>query len=559
MSDRPALLNDRSDFLPEAIGGLVAAHPDAAWHADPGFVGRADAPRDAETPRVGLVSGGGSGHEPLHIGFIGAGMLTAACPGLLFTSPNALQVVGATRWADAGRGVLHIVKNYTGDVMNFQVARDAVAVDGVETDVVVVADDVATESDEGPGRRGTAATIVVEKVCGAAAERGDDLARVTELGRAAAEASRSMAVAVAPGRLPTADRPTFDLENGSFELGAGIHGEPGVGRIDATSAGELVDTLLTRIAASLELSAGDRIVLVVNGLGATHGLELALVYGEALRRLSEREVVVERGLVGSFVTAVDTAGFSITLTRVDDEMLDLLDAPTAAPAWPNAIAHRPTYEDARPEVDDSLPDGEECGWLSAFVERVQGGIDALTDLDRRAGDADFGTNMEAALGDIDLPVRGDDAGVLQALADRLLVRSGGTSGAVFGTLFRELATARRAEENAAIALATGLERAASAITDLGGAQVGDRTMIDALVPAAQEARACADAGEDDLAACLERVHVAAREGARSTREMTAAKGRASYNADSARGVVDPGAIVVSWLFGGDGDVSAFEA
>lgn len=549
--------NDPADFLAEALGGLVAAHPDAAWHPDPGFVARRASPTEACDERVGLVSGGGSGHEPLHVGFIGEGMLTAACPGLVFTSPNALQVIGATRWADAGAGVVHIVKNYTGDVMNFQVARAALAGE-VDTEVVLVDDDVATESTDGPGRRGTGATILVEKVCGAAAARGDDLRQVADVGRRVARQSRSMAMALAPGRLPTTDRATFDLEPGSMELGAGIHGEPGVERAEVHGAAQIVELLLDAVAGSLDVGQGDRVALVVNGLGATHDLELSVVLGAALTWLDTRGVVVERALTGSFVTALDTGGVSLTLCRVDDEILDLLDAPTSAPAWPTAVVRRPAYEPARARVDDSLPEGPECAWLSGFVERVQGAVDALTDLDRRAGDGDFGANMDAALGDIDLPVHGDDAEVLEAVADRFLVRSGGTSGAVFGTLFRELADAWREADGPADALAAGLEQVLESITDLGGATVGDRTMIDALAPAAQAARSCADDGVTELDACLARIHDAAHDGARSTRDLMAAKGRASYLGEASRGVVDPGAIVVTWLFGGDGDVSAFE-
>lgn len=282
-----------------------------------------------------------------------------------------------------------------------------------------------------------------------------------------------------------------------------------------------------------------------------------MAFGEACAWLAQRDVVIERSLVGSFVTAVDTSGVSTTLCRVDDEILELFDAPTAAPAWPNAVAARPNYEPARPVVADDPPaEGDESAWLASFVERVQGAVDELTDLDRTAGDGDFGTNMNAALGDLQPPLRGPDAAILSALADRHLVRAGGTSGAVFGTLFRHLATAWEAEEDAVGALATGLGRAAEAITELGGAQVGDRTMIDALAPAAQAARACADEGAN-LDTSLQRSHEAAHEGALSTRDLAAGKGRASYVGDAALGVPDPGAIVLSWLFGGDGEVGAF--
>ncbi|MDO5626907.1 MAG: dihydroxyacetone kinase family protein [Mobilicoccus sp.] len=551
---RPAFRNDPHDFLTEALGGLVAALP-VTWH-DSGFVSVAEPPE-----QVGVISGGGSGHEPLHTGFVGGGMLTAACPGLIFTSPNAVQITAATRWADSGRGVVHIVKNYTGDVMNFRVARDTVAADGIDTGVVLVDDDVATdptkstESTDGPGRRGTGATAFVEKICGAAAARGDDLAAVVEVGRRVAAGSRSLAVALGSGRLPTTGVDTFDLDEGSLELGAGIHGEPGIDRMAVTDAAAIVERLLDEVCSSLGLGSGERVALLVNGLGATHDLELALVLGQALEQLARRSITVERAVLGTVVTALDTPGCSITLTRVDDELLELFDAPTSAPAWPRSIAVRPEYSPARTTFDDAMPTGAEIPWLTRFVERVMADLDALTDLDRTAGDGDFGTNMEAALGEVETPLGGEEWAVMAALADRFLVRAGGTSGAVFGTLFRELARAFD-ESSGTEALAVGLERAGDAIGDLGGAKVGDRTMLDALVPAAQAARQAAQSGTS-LEEALTSVHEAAVEGARSTRDLTAQKGRASYRGDAAKGVPDPGAIVVARLFGDDDGVEDF--
>lgn len=555
--------NETDHFMREALGGLVAAHPFAQWHNE-GFVGLSLDDGTQDRNRVAVISGGGSGHEPMHAGFVGPGMLDAACPGLLFTSPNAVQIGAATEWADSGAGVVHVVKNYTGDVMNFTVAANHAEAD---VEQVLVADDVATEidNDDSPGRRGTGATVIVEKVAGAAAARGDDLKAVAEVARRAADQSRSMAVALQAGHSPTSDRNTFDLEDGQIEVGVGIHGEPGVERRDlaqtTVSAAALVSELLDGILQSLRDAGvdGSDVMLFVNGLGGTSELEMDLVFGEALKQLSERGLKVRRGMRGSLVTSLNMAGISLTLTVVDDELIELIDAETSAPAWPSTVRD-PQYADARMVDEETQPDdGAVNTWLSAFVERLAAGYDDLTALDREAGDGDFGQNMEAAFGDVARPVRGADADVLNFFAHRMLVRAGGTSGAVLGTFFRQMADAfagvdSRAGDGEAFAkaLAQGMRRGVDAITELGGAKEGDNTLIDALAPAARAA-ASANGSVEEV---LEQVFGPAVDGAKSTRGMQAKKGRASYLGESAKDVPDPGAIAVTWLFGEAG-VSEF--
>ena len=545
----------------EALGGLVAAHPCAEWH-DEGFVGLLLDDATKGEPRVAVISGGGSGHEPMHAGFIGAGMLDAACPGLLFTSPNAVQIGAATEWANRGAGVVHVVKNYTGDVMNFTVAGNHA---DAEVAQVLVDDDVATEidNDDSPGRRGTGATVIVEKVAGAAAARGDDLQAVAEVAQRAADQSRSMAVALQPGHSPTSDRATFDLGEGQIEIGVGIHGEPGVERRDIAgaqlTAAALVEELLDGILSSLRDAGveGEDVMLFVNGLGGTSQLEQDLVFGEALKQLTERGLKVRRGMRGTLVTSLNMAGISLTLTVLDDELIELIDASTTAPAWPGTVAD-PEYADARMVDDETQPDsGEENAWLTGFVERLAASYDDLTALDREAGDGDFGQNMEAAFGDVVRPVRGADAEVLNFFAHRMLVRAGGTSGAVLGTLFRQMADAfedagvdSRDADGAAFAgaLAEGLQRGVDAITELGGAKEGDNTLVDALAPAARAAKDATGSVDEVLA----HVFAPAVEGAKATRGMQAKKGRASYLGESAKDVPDPGAIAVTWLFGNAG-------
>lgn len=328
---RRQFVNDPQTFVDEALAGLERAHPKLVrWNRDPSFIVRADDDRPA---KVGVISGGGSGHEPLHTGFVGLGMLDAAVPGGIFASPTAMQIKGATSAADRGRGVLHVIKNYTGDIINFGIAADLAGDEGVELERVIVDDDLATDMDDGgPGRRGTAAVVAVEKVCGAAAERGATLAEVAALGRRVNENARTMAIALHACTHPGEQRPSFDLGDDEIELGIGIHGERGVERRAFAPASELALLLVQPVAEALGLQRGDSVLAIVNGLGSTHPLELNVVFGEVTRYLDDLGVTVSRSLVGPYVTSLDMAGCSVTLVKVDDELIDLWDAPVRTPA-----------------------------------------------------------------------------------------------------------------------------------------------------------------------------------------------------------------------------------
>jgi dihydroxyacetone kinase-like protein len=328
---RRQFVNDPQEHVREGLAGFERAHAHLVrWNRDPSFVSRAV---PAAAPKVGLLSGGGSGHEPLHTGFVGYGMLDAAVPGAIFSSPTAEQVEAATRAVDTGTGVLHIIKNYTGDKLNFSIAAEIVATDGIEVRKVIVADDLATDTEDpdSPGRRGTAAVVAVEKICGAAAERGASLVELESLGERVADGSRSMALALAAPAHPGDNRPTFELLDGEVELGVGIHGERGVARAPFSSADDLAASLTQPLADELALGTDDEVIVIVNGLGATHPIELSVVFGSAARLLDERGVRVARALVGPYVTALDMAGCSVTLTRADTELLELWDAPVRAP------------------------------------------------------------------------------------------------------------------------------------------------------------------------------------------------------------------------------------
>ena len=324
------LINEPGDIVGEALRGMAAAHPELRVDHEHRIVFRADAPVQG---KVGLVSGGGAGHEPLHGGFVGLGMLDAACAGEVFTSPVPDQVVAATSGVDGGAGVLHIVKNYTGDVLNFEMAAEMVAVEsGTRVETVVVDDDVAVkDSLYTAGRRGVGLTVLLEKIAGAAAEQGRPLDQVAAVARKVNRQGRSMGVALSSCTVPAAGRPTFDLPEGEMELGVGIHGEPGRRRLPIAPAREVAQMLVEPILDDLDFTAGDGVIAFVNGLGATPLLELYLMYGEVQALLEKAGVRVARSLVGPFITSLDMAGCSVTLLKVDDELLGLWDAPVRTP------------------------------------------------------------------------------------------------------------------------------------------------------------------------------------------------------------------------------------
>ena len=328
------LLNDPADIVRESLRGLAAAHGDLLrYDADAQIVVRADAPRDG---KVALVSGGGSGHEPLHGGFVGLGMLDAACPGEVFTSPVPEQMLAATKAVDGGAGVVHIVKNYTGDVMNFKLAAEDAADEGIAVESVLIDDDVAVQDSlYTAGRRGVGATVLAEKIAGAAAERGDDVAAVAGVCRRVNERSRSFGIALSSCTPPAAGKPIFDLPDGEMEVGIGIHGEPGRRRERLGTAAEIASLMVEAVLSDRPLESGARVLPFVNGMGGTPQLELYLLYGEVEKLLRDAGVEPVRRLVGSYITSLEMAGASLTLLELDDELEALWDAPvhTAALRW----------------------------------------------------------------------------------------------------------------------------------------------------------------------------------------------------------------------------------
>jgi dihydroxyacetone kinase-like protein len=325
------LINDPNDVVADALHGIEAAHPDLKVDHDNKIIYRADAPRPG---KVGIISGGGSGHEPLHGGFVGLGMLDAACAGEVFTSPVPDQMLAATKLVDGGAGVLHIVKNYTGDVMNFEMASELAAADsGIDVASIVTDDDVAVQDSlYTAGRRGVGVTVLVEKIAGAAAEQNRSLDQVADVARTVNANGRSMGVALTSCTVPAAGKPTFDLGDDEMELGVGIHGEPGRQRLPLAPASEIASLLVEPILKDLPFASGDAVIAFVNGLGGTPLIELYVMYHEVSKILASHGVQVARSLVGSYITSLEMAGTSVTLLKVDDELLSLWDAPVSTPA-----------------------------------------------------------------------------------------------------------------------------------------------------------------------------------------------------------------------------------
>jgi dihydroxyacetone kinase-like protein len=325
------LINKAEDVVTEALQGMAAAHGDLIRvEYSPNYIVRADAPVQG---KVALVSGGGSGHEPMHGGFVGMGMLDAACPGEVFTSPTPDQMLEATKAVNGGAGVVHIVKNYTGDVMNFEMAAELAKGEGIDVEAVVTNDDVAVQDSlYTAGRRGVGITVLAEKICGAAADEGKSLAEVAEVCRTVNGQGRSMGMALTPCITPGSGEPSFELADDEMEIGIGIHGEPGRYREKLGSAHDIVERLATAIVDDLPFESGDKVLAFVNGMGGTPLIELYIVYRELARFLEGRGITIERRLIGDYITSLEMAGCSITLLKLDDELTRLWDAPCDTPA-----------------------------------------------------------------------------------------------------------------------------------------------------------------------------------------------------------------------------------
>jgi dihydroxyacetone kinase len=559
-------INDPRHVVREMLEGLADLTPGLALLATEDVIVRADLPPPSDRP-VAVLSGGGAGHEPAHAGYVGTGMLHGAVTGDVFTSPSVDAVLAGIRAAAGPAGAVLVVKNYTGDRLNFGLAAELARAEGIPIEIVLVADDVALRDTVGRDqRRGIAGTILVHKVAGAAAAAGLPLADVAAEARAIAGAMGTMGVGLGPCIVPAAGKAGFTLGEGEIELGLGIHGEAGVRRGTMQPARALVAELLGAILDEGRYAAGERVALLVNGLGGTPPMELAVVAREAIAALRGKGLAIDRVWTGNLLTALEMPGMSLTVCRVDDARLARLDAPTRAPAWPGdgrlPLARQIVVPLARHMVAGPLPPPAEAaiGAITAEGRAVrQAALAAaaalaahetyLTELDSAAGDGDLGLSMvrgaEAvrAMTDADWI---DPPTALIALGQALRRAIAGSSGPFYAAALVRAARLLPPSPNAqdwSRAFLAGVD----AIAALGGAKPGDRTMLDALHPAATRFAAGLAAAQEPRAAWQAAV-AAAEQGAQATSDMTPKRGRAAYLGDRAKGTQDAGAAaVVVWL------------
>jgi len=543
----------------EMLEGLADLTPHLALLDTENVALRTGLPPAAER-LVAVISGGGAGHEPAHAGYVGSGMLSAAVTGDVFTSPSSDAVLAAIRATAGPAGALLIIKNYTGDRLNFGIAAELARAEGIPVEIAVVADDVALAGVVAPERRrGIAGTVLVHKIAGAAAEAGLPLAEVAEKARSAAARVGTMGVALGACTVPTAGKPGFTLGEREIELGLGIHGEKGVERGEIKPANELVERMIARIVEECGLKARDRVALLVNGLGATPPLELAIVARHALADLRQRGIAVERAWSGDLLTALEMPGCSLSVLKLDADDLRFLDASVGASAWPGSghipakrsIVAATTAPVAR-QAETVHLDGADSslrGMIMAVADALEAAEAHLTDLDSKAGDGDLGASMVRGA----QAVRALPASAWSSPPKAIIEISTALRRAIAGSSgpFYSIALARAGRHLAQQRNLTAqhwveaFELAIAAVAEAGGAKPGDRTMLDALEPAVRSLKSTVGlpAGER----CT-RAADAAAGGADATASMSPRLGRASYLGERAVGAPDGGAAAVAiWM------------
>ena len=557
-------INSPENVVEEMLQGFAVLSPNIVRLSGHKVMLRADAD-DVRERQIGIISGGGSGHEPAHVGYIGAGMLSAAVAGEVFTSPDTDSVLAAIRAVAGKPGVLLVVKNYTGDRLNFGLAAEMARSEGIPVEMIVVDDDVALDGAGGAtGARGLAGTVFIHKLVGAAAAEGRSLKEVAAVGTAAIKSLATMGVSFSAGTSPTVGKPSFELGDDEMELGLGIHGEPGVERTRLQSADQLTETLLTAILNHGHFGQHKHVALMINNLGATTEMELAIVARHAFSFLERNNFSVERIYAGTFLSSLDMAGISISVLRVNKESLRWLDAPTSALAWSNASKQHPhnaereasvgpstlqtsaTYYDAKTETGRIMKRA-----INAACDALIAAESELTEMDRIVGDGDLGTSMKRAASAVkaalDTYPVDDISAALKGLGHTLRHELGGSSGPLYGVLFLRAGNVLESAAGTEISRWTSaIDEGARAISELGGAKPGDRTMMDALYPFVASLRAATpnSSHRELLLAAVEAAH----RGAESTAQMMPHLGRSSYLRDRVLGHPDPGAVALTlWL------------
>lgn len=579
------LLNAPETIVTDALEGMIAAHPDLLALEGPTrrAVVAVDGPREG---KVGVVIGGGSGHEPAFAGYVGRGLADAAAVGNVFASPGPQQIMDAAHAVDGGAGVLFLYGNYTGDVMNFDMAAETCQAEGIPARSVAVTDDVASAPAGREGeRRGIAGDFFVFKVAGAAADAGRDLDGCVAAARAANAATRSMGVALTPCSMPQTGRAHFDIAPDRMEIGMGIHGEPGMRSGPVATADAVADELLGAILDDLGLTAGDRVAVLVNGLGATGQLELYVLNRRVAQVLAARGIITHRTWVGEYCTSLDMSGASVTLMRLDEDLTRLLDHPCRTPALTVGDAVTPPATPRTPRVvraaavttiaqdrDRLATDGTVTpdvfrAMMLAVAEAIRAQRDWLSELDGVIGDGDHGITMEIGWTAIarvmdEAPADETITRLCTRMSAAFLDAVGASTGPLYASAFHEAASAVADRLNLdGPAMAKWIGGICDGIRSRGGAGPGDKTMIDAWLPAAEAARA----HDSDPAACLRAAAAAAQEGRDRTADIESRRGRSAKLGARSMGHVDPGAasahLVInamyqSLLSNGRGAVSA---
>eukprot|EP00111_Clytia_hemisphaerica_P016103 TCONS_00047659-protein len=565
------LVNDPSQCVTESLQGFVMTNPDVKLLEGHNVVVRADLADFRESNKVALITGGGSGHEPAHVGFIGKGMLTSAVCGDIFTSPTSISILDTIRsCANKGGSALLIVKNYTGDRLNFGKAAEIAKGDGIDVEMVVVADDCAlTSQDKSAGRRGLCGTILIHKMAGAMSEQGKSLNEMAQFLREAVKEIGTISISLSPCSIP--GKPVnFTIDDDAVEFGLGIHGEAGVSKIKIGTANELVSKMLQHVRNSgyLPEVKDKEVALVVNNLGGTSNLELTLVAREAVNLLTSNNVKVSRCYVGTYVTSMEMAGVSLSIMILNENRKEYLDAPCDAPAWKsggllNDVDNLtiPCFEnDDDGKTADSFDVKPEGTGLIAYYslkkicQKIIENEEKLNELDRSCGDGDTGTTFARAAKEISKRLEDqehvrypiNDASQLSSqLANTLETFMGGSSGALLSLFLNAAANGFNHDEvSTTKSLICAFELGLNAIKKYGGAEEGDRTMIDALSPALESFKTSQQQNLD-TEETLREAATAARNGTNETAKMKAKAGRASYTAESNMLHPDPGAYAIA--------------
>lgn len=562
------VINDPNQVVEEMLHGLALSNP-AVIHSE----GMGVISRKVKTVKVGLLSGGGSGHEPAHAGYVGKGMLDAAVSGNVFSSPDPMRILEGIRQANGGKGVLMIIKNYSGDCMNFKMAKSMAEYEGITVDYVIVKDDVAIPDDESStGRRGIAGTVFVHKIAGAKAEAGASLEEVKAIAEKTIKNVRTMGVSFSGCTIPAAGKPGFVLGDNEMEVGMGIHGERSYKTSEIKTSKEIAKILCDHIIedyakGGIDVKSGEFAVMI-NGLGSTPLMELCILNGDVQAYLAEQGIAVCKTFVGNYMTALEMTGVSVSLLKVDEDMKAMLNAPSEAPGMTVPAASEETKElfvgqtavkeeaaaeeagEASVSEGFAITSAEYMEYVKNVYEKIVENNEYITELDSTVADGDHGVNMVSGFGALK-----DAADELSALpVDQMLLEIGkkmmfvvgGSSGVLYGNAYITAAKMMKGRGDMDVEEMCGvLSAMLEGIMDIGNGKPGNSTMIDALYPAVECFKKCLADGisEKETFALVKK---AAIDGAESTKEMQCNRGRASYLENKGVGYLDPGAITMSY-------------